>query len=33
MMPVEHSPVAAFPHDTRGGIRNPVLGMLLFLVS
>jgi cytochrome c oxidase subunit 3 len=33
MMPVEHSPVAAFPHDARGGISNPVLGMLLFLVS
>jgi cytochrome c oxidase subunit III len=29
----EHSPVAALPHDARGGIGNPVLGMLLFIVS
>jgi cytochrome c oxidase subunit 3 len=29
----EHSPVATLPHDTRGGISNPVLGMLLFIVS
>jgi cytochrome c oxidase subunit 3 len=29
----EHSPVAALPHDARGGIGNPVLGMLLFLTS
>jgi len=29
----EHSPVAGLPHDTRGGIGNPVLGMLLFLTS
>jgi cytochrome c oxidase subunit III len=29
----EHSPVAGLPHDTRGGIGNPVLGMLLFITS
>ena len=29
----EHSPVAALPHDARGGIGNPVRGMLLFLTS
>jgi cytochrome c oxidase subunit 3 len=29
----EHSPVATLPHDTGGGIANPVLGMLLFIVS
>jgi cytochrome c oxidase subunit 3 len=30
---VEHSPVAALAHDSRGGIGNPVLGMLLFITS
>jgi cytochrome c oxidase subunit III len=29
----EHSPVAGLPHDQRGGIGNPVLGMLLFITS
>jgi cytochrome c oxidase subunit 3 len=29
----EHSPVAAMPHDERGGISNVVLGMLLFITS
>lgn len=29
----EHSPVAGLAHDTRGGISNPVLGMLLFITS
>ncbi|HYH93296.1 MAG TPA: cytochrome c oxidase subunit 3 [Candidatus Saccharimonadales bacterium] len=29
----EHSPVAALAHDQRGGISNPVLGMLLFITS
>ncbi len=29
----DHSPVAALPHDTHGGISNVVLGMLLFLTS
>ena len=29
----EHSPIAAFAHDTRGGISNPILGMLLFICS
>ena len=29
----EHNPVAAFPHDARGGISNPILGMLLFICS
>ncbi len=31
--PVEHSPVATLAHDARGGISNPILGMLLFLAS
>jgi cytochrome c oxidase subunit III len=29
----EHSPVAGLAHDTRGGISNPILGMLLFICS
>jgi cytochrome c oxidase subunit 3 len=29
----EHSPVSGLAHDTRGGISNPVLGMLLFITS
>ena len=29
----EHSPVAGLAHDERGGISNPVLGMLLFITS
>ncbi len=29
----DHSPVAALPHDSQGGISNVVLGMLLFLTS
>ena len=29
----EHSPVAGLAHDTRGGISNPILGMLLFITS
>jgi cytochrome c oxidase subunit 3 len=29
----EHSPVAGLSHDARGGIGNPVLGMLLFITS
>jgi len=33
LTPVEHSPVGALAHDARGGLSNPVLGMLLFLVS
>ena len=30
---VEHSPVAALAHATRGGLSNPILGMLLFITS
>jgi cytochrome c oxidase subunit 3 len=30
---VEHSPLAGLAHDRRGGISNPVLGMILFLCS
>ena len=30
---VEHNPLTSMPHDTRGGISNPVLGMLLFITS
>jgi cytochrome c oxidase subunit 3 len=29
----EHSPVAGLAHDQRGGISNPVLGMILFICS
>ncbi len=29
----EHSPTAGLAHDTRGGISNPILGMLLFITS
>ena len=29
----EHSAVAGLSHDARGGISNPVLGMLLFICS
>jgi len=33
LVPSEHSPVAGLAHDRRGGISNPVLGMLLFITS
>jgi cytochrome c oxidase subunit 3 len=33
LVPAEHSPVAGLAHDERGGISNPVLGMLLFITS
>jgi cytochrome c oxidase subunit 3 len=29
----EHNPVAGLAHDSRGGISNPILGMLLFICS
>ncbi|HSG84713.1 MAG TPA: cytochrome c oxidase subunit 3 [Candidatus Limnocylindrales bacterium] len=29
----EHNPVAGLAHDTRGGISNPILGMILFIAS
>ena len=29
----DHSPAVAAAHDTRGGISNPILGMLLFITS
>ena len=29
----EHSPVGGLAHDSRGGISNPILGMLLFICS
>ena len=29
----EHNPLASMPHDSHGGISNPVLGMLLFITS
>ena len=29
----EHNPVAGLAHDVRGGISNPILGMLLFITS
>jgi cytochrome c oxidase subunit 3 len=29
----EHSPVAGLAHDQRGGISNPILGMILFICS
>jgi hypothetical protein len=30
---VEHSPVGGLSHDARGGISNPILGMILFICS
>ena len=33
LVPAEHSPIAGLAHDQRGGISNPVLGMLLFITS
>jgi cytochrome c oxidase subunit 3 len=32
-VPSEHNPLASMPHDSQGGISNPVLGMLLFITS
>src|SRR6186997_257636 len=32
-VPSEHNPLASMPHDTHGGISNPVLGMILFITS
>ena len=29
----EHTPIGGLAHDRRGGISNPVLGMLLFITS
>jgi cytochrome c oxidase subunit 3 len=29
----EHNPIAGLAHDTRGGISNPILGMILFICS
>ena len=29
----EHNPVAGLAHDLRGGLSNPILGMLLFITS
>ena len=29
----EHNPTAGLAHDSRGGISNPILGMLLFICS
>jgi cytochrome c oxidase subunit 3 len=33
LVPVEHNPMSGLAHDSRGGISNPVLGMLLFITS
>ncbi|MES2209566.1 MAG: cytochrome c oxidase subunit 3 [Chloroflexota bacterium] len=33
LAPVEHTPIAGLAHDARGGISNPILGMLLFITS
>ena len=33
LLPVEHNPLASMPHDSHGGLTNPVLGMLLFITS
>jgi cytochrome c oxidase subunit III len=33
LVTAEHSPVAGLAHDQRGGISNPVLGMILFICS
>lgn len=29
----EHTPVAGLAHDSRGGLSNPILGMILFITS
>src|SRR5204862_358201 len=29
----EHNPTAGLAHDSRGGISNPILGMILFICS
>jgi cytochrome c oxidase subunit 3 len=29
----EHTPIAGLAHDARGGISNPILGMILFICS
>ena len=31
--PVQHDPLESYGHDRRGGISNPILGMLLFITS
>jgi cytochrome c oxidase subunit 3 len=33
LVPAEQTPLAGLAHDARGGISNPVLGMLLFITS
>jgi len=33
LVPEEHGAVAGLSHDARGGISNPILGMLLFICS
>jgi cytochrome c oxidase subunit III len=33
LTPAEHSPIAGLAHDSRGGISNVVLGMILFITS
>ncbi len=33
LAPADHTPVAGLAHDARGGISNPILGMLLFIPS
>ena len=33
LVTTDHSPVAGLAHDERGGISNPILGMLLFITS
>ena len=33
LAPIDHSPIAGLSHDARGGISNPVLGMILFITS
>jgi len=33
LVPADHTPMAGLAHDRRGGISNPVLGMLLFITS
>ena len=33
LVSAEHTPIAGLSHDRRGGISNPVLGMLLFITS
>ena len=33
LAPADHTAVGSLAHDARGGISNPILGMILFICS